>query len=108
VDHLRATGDYARHAARARAKERVLEATGLDPTYVDEWTRFRLTTWYFEHRLGVSVPDDLPAYAAEIGFADLHAFYRALLREYVYVTRPGPAGDGERPADGTPDTTTGG
>ena len=108
VDHLRATGDYARHAARARAKERVLEATGLDPTYVDEWTRFRLTTWYFEHRLGVSVPDDLPAYAAGIGFADLHAFYRALLREYVYVTRPGPAGDGERPADGTPDTTTGG
>jgi hypothetical protein len=95
VDHLRATGDYARYAARARSKERVLAGTGLDLTHVDEWTRFRLTAWYFERRLGVSAPDDIPVYAAEIGFGDLDTFYRALLREHVYVTRAEPAADPE-------------
>jgi hypothetical protein len=94
VDHLRASGDYPRHAARARAKARVLAATGRPPAHVDEWTRFRLTAWYFEHRVGVAVPADIPAYAAEIGFADLDAFYRALLGEYVYVTHA----SGEAPA----------
>jgi hypothetical protein len=105
VDHLRATGDYPRHAARARAKAHVLAEAGLPPAPVDEWTRFRLTAWYFEQRLGAAVPGDLPAYAAEIGFADLDGFYRALLREYVYVTHPRAPADRAAPPDGRPDPT---
>lgn len=106
VDHLRATGDYVRYAARARAKERVLAGAGLDQAHVDEWTRFRLTVWYFEEHLGGRVPDDVTAYAAEIGFPDLDAFYGALLREYVYVTRGGrPGADREPMPDVRPDMT---
>lgn len=106
VDHLRATGDYVRYAARARVKERVLAGTGLDQAHVDEWTKFRLTVWYFEQHLGASVADDISAYAAEIGFPDLDAFYRALLREYVYVTRGGrPAADHQPMPEVRPDRT---
>jgi hypothetical protein len=107
LDHLRATGDYARHAARARAKARVLAGTGLQVAHVDDWTRFRLTAWYFEQRLGVPVPDDIAAYGAEIGFADLDAFYRALLREYVYVTHARPTADREPAPDLRPDPPAG-
>ena len=86
LDQLRLTGDYARYAARARAKQRALAESGVDPGHVDEWTRFRLTAWYFEKRLGASIPDDIAAHATRIGFTDLDGFYRALLREHRYVT----------------------
>lgn len=89
VDQLRVAGTYPRYAARARAKQRVLAESGFDHLHVDEWTRFRLTAWYFEQRLGASIPDDISAHATRIGFADLDAFYRALLREHLYVTRGG-------------------
>ena len=92
LDQLRVAGDYARYATRARAKQRALAEAGLDHAHVDERTRFGLTTWYFEQRLGAPIPDDVSAHAARIGFGNLDAFYRTLLREYVYVTR------GEQPA----------
>jgi hypothetical protein len=64
----------------------VLAQTGGDPEQVDGLTRFRLTVWYFEHRLGGRIPDDLDEYALSRGFADTDAFYRALWREYRYLT----------------------
>src|SRR5262249_56755690 len=78
LDQLRLAGDYEQYAARARAKQRVLAESGLDRSHVDEWTRFRLTVWYFEKRLGSTIPDDISAYATGSGFADPDAFYRAL------------------------------
>jgi hypothetical protein len=100
LDQLRVAGDYARYAARARAKQRVLAESGFGRPHVDEWTRFRLTAWYFEERLGAAIPDDIAAHAARIGFPDLDAFYRALLGEHLYVTHgerpvstPGPVSD---------------
>ena len=98
LDQLRVAGDYARYAARARAKQRVLAGSGVDHAHADEWTRFRLTAWYFEQRLGASIPDDVAAHAARIGFADLDAFYRALLREHLYVTHGGHPGAAPEPA----------
>lgn len=97
VDELRATGAYARYAERARDKQRVLARTGLDRPALDEWTRFRLSAWYFERHLQASIPDDIPAYATRVGFGDVDAFYRALLREYAYVTRGRPAGQATVP-----------
>lgn len=93
VSHLRATGQYQHYAARAQAKAQVLGLTGGDPE-VDAPTRFRLAVWYFEHRLGGRMPDDLDEYVASCGFADTDALYRALWREYRYLTAGGPAEPG--------------
>jgi hypothetical protein len=90
IDELRASGAYARYAERARAKQRALAGAGLDQSPLDEWTRFQLSTWYFERRLQGAIPDDIPAYAMRMGFGDIDAFYHALLREHAYVTRRGP------------------
>jgi hypothetical protein len=104
VDQLRATGDYGRYAARARAKRRALAGADLDGPSADEATRFLSTTWYFEEHLGVPVPEDVTAYAIGVGFPDLAAFYRAILRERVYASReeriaePDPDGDRSRRA----------
>jgi hypothetical protein len=84
VSHLRATGQYPQLAARARAKSRVLGRTDGD-SRVDGPTRLRLALWYFEHRLGRQVPDDLDEYTASHGFADTDALFRALWREYRYL-----------------------
>ena len=98
VSHLRVTGQYPHYAARAQAKAQVLGLTGGD-SEVDAPTRFRLAVWYFEHRLGGRMPDDLDEYAASCGFADTDALYRALWREYRYLTagaggEPGGIGEG--------------
>jgi hypothetical protein len=85
ISHLRATGQYPRYAARARVKARVLGRSGGD-SEVDAPTRMWLAVWYFERRLGGRIPDDLDEYAASRGFADTDALYRALLREYRYLT----------------------
>lgn len=85
IDHLRATGEYARLAARARDKRDALSATGMDEAEPDGFGAFRLTSWYFEQRLRRDIPDDVGQYAAGLGFRDTTAFHRALLREYLYV-----------------------
>jgi hypothetical protein len=92
--HLRATGQYPRYASRARAKAQVLARTGGGSEQVDGLTRFRLAVWYFEHRLGGRIPDDLDEYAASRGFADTDAFYRALWRECRYLTGGAPGEPG--------------
>ena len=92
VSHLRATGQYAHYAARAQEKARVLGRTGGD-SKMDAPTRLRLALWYFERRLGGRMPDDLDEYAASRGFADTEAFYRALWREYRYLTAGGAGGE---------------
>jgi hypothetical protein len=93
LDDLRVRGDYAPYAARA--KRRTLAAAGLGEGELDERTEFEVTLWYFEKRLGLPVPDDIARHAADVGFADLTSFYRAIWREWVHATR------GDRP-DGGP------
>jgi hypothetical protein len=87
LDHLRVTGAYGRYAARARAKQAILEASGGEPPELDDWARSQLTAWYFE-RTGLGlVSEDVVAHAVRAGFPDLDAFYRALRREFAYVHR---------------------
>ena len=93
VAHLQATGQYPHYAARAKAKAETLARIGGD-SKPDEATRFGLALWYFEQRLGSNLPDDLQEYAANMGFVDMDGFYRALSREYRYLT----AGVGEKPS----------
>jgi hypothetical protein len=85
VSHLQITGQYPRYAGRAKAKAETLARAGED-SKLDEATRFGLALWYFERRLGGSIPDDLQEYAASMGFGDTDAFYHALWREYRYLT----------------------
>jgi hypothetical protein len=91
LDDLRVRGEYARYAARARAKQRTLAVVVLEDDQLDERTKLQLTLWYFEKRLGLPVPDDIARHAADVGFPDIESFYRALWRESVHVTR------GDRP-----------
>jgi hypothetical protein len=85
VDHLRATGDYARLAARAREKHEALAARDSFQSQPSGLMVLRLLTWYFEQQLNRGMPDDIDAYARDLGFADRAAFHRALQREYLYL-----------------------
>ena len=91
LDDLRIRGEYARYAARARAKQRTLATMGLHEDEPDDRAKLQVTLWYFEKRLGLAVPDDIAQHAADVGFADTGSFYRALWREWIHVTR------GDRP-----------
>ncbi|HXU45715.1 MAG TPA: TfuA-like protein [Thermoanaerobaculia bacterium] len=94
-DELKASGDFEPLAARAEAKARALAARGLArPSLADAGrTEEELWAWYFTGRLGRSVPRDLPAAALELGFHNLAALRRAVLREMLYVE-----GGGEKDA----------
>lgn len=85
-DYLRTTGAYAHYLSRARDKQHVLAARGLeDPSVADAALNEEdLLAWYFGQRLGREVPADPVAYAADAGFRTGDAFRRALLREYCY------------------------
>jgi TfuA-like protein len=92
LDDLRLEGDYGRLAARARAKQALLAAQGLDHARPEDVgvTPAALLVWYFEHRLSAPLPDDLDAALREQGFQGPDHFYRALLHEWLYCreTRP--------------------
>jgi hypothetical protein len=81
LDQLRIRNDYARLAARARAKRQA--AAGGAP--VDQRRRLALLTWYFEHRLRQPVPDDVAAYAGSLGIPEIGRFLEMLRREYAYL-----------------------
>ena len=84
---LRRSGDFSCLSERARRKQRVLSALGLDdpePGGVGPASP-ALRAWYFENRLGRPLPDDLDRFARRLGFASRTEFDRALLREYLYL-----------------------
>jgi hypothetical protein len=91
LDDLRLHGDYARLAERARDKQALLAAQGLDQPRPEEAgvTPAVLLAWYFEHRLSEPLPDDVDAAARERGFESRDYFYRALLREWLYCRETG-------------------
>ncbi|WNG37766.1 hypothetical protein F0U61_31820 [Archangium violaceum] len=86
-DHLRATGEYGSLLERARDKERVLAARGLEqPLLADAGvTEAELWRWFFEQRLGRPVPGSLEQYARDNGFANVDVLRRAVLRERCYA-----------------------
>jgi hypothetical protein len=85
-DQLRLSGDYPRLAARATAKDRLLESLGLKNPCLENahLTENQLLRWYFKELLGRSVPHDPNSYSRNLGFASPDAFRRALLKEYLY------------------------
>ncbi len=90
-DLLRVTGDYARLAARAQDKQRVLETAWLQNPSLESvgLTYDELLRWYFTERLGRPVPADVASYAAAIGFPEEGAFRIALVREFCYCSESG-------------------
>jgi hypothetical protein len=89
VDELRLTDEYAVLSERARKKQALLAAQGLEnPTLEDAGVdATRLLSWYFENRLGCPVPIDLDGYLARVGIVDRAALEREALRELVYARR---------------------
>jgi hypothetical protein len=84
---LRSTGDYVALAERAREKENLLARSGLESVTLAEAgiDEDALMVWYFERRLGATVPADLEAYLAEMGIADRATLQREALRELIYT-----------------------
>jgi hypothetical protein len=92
VDQLRVEGHYARLAARAKDKQRVLAVRGdIAPDAGEESPRAQLAAWYFNGRLGRPIPDDLDCFVHELGLSNRQDFYRILARELVYLTALGEA-----------------
>ena len=86
LDDLRLQGDFARFAKRAREKQELLAAQGLDHPRSEDAAVVpaQLFAWYFEDRLNRPIPDDVDAVARALGFKDRADLHRALLREWLY------------------------
>jgi hypothetical protein len=87
-DWLRASGRYRAVADRARDKQRVLAAYGLEAPSLAEAPvdEAELLRWFFEEQRGTHVPARLDLHAYAVGFANRAAFLQAVLRDYYYVT----------------------
>ncbi len=84
IDLLRLNGDFAKLAARARAKRNVLKDGEHAQEKQVDLNDLRAMTWYFSQRLGRPVPEDIEAWAVSSGFEGAAAFRRAVLREFRY------------------------
>ncbi|MGB5697115.1 MAG: hypothetical protein WBM46_15775, partial [Polyangiales bacterium] len=87
ADLLRLSGLQGGLEERARDKQEALALRGLEnPTSrAAGITDDELWRWYFETRLGSSVPHDLEAEASSLDYLDVHAMRRTVLREYCYL-----------------------
>jgi hypothetical protein len=87
VDELRMVGKYGPVARRALDKQRALEERGLaEPTMHDAGVgASELFSWYFESRMGRSVPAELEGGLPDIGIVDTGSLQREALREFLYL-----------------------
>ena len=97
LDQLRLSGDYPRLVERALAKQSSLarqESDGASLALED------LVRWYFEDRLGSSIPNDLLAYCRRFGYEDVADLQRALAHEFGFIAgeagKAGKAGNGAK------------
>ena len=93
MDWLRVSGIYRDVIERARAKQAVLRAHGLEhPALADTpLDESQLLRWFFEEQRGEPVPARLDLHAYVTGYANRTAFIQAVLRDYLSVTlRAGP------------------
>ncbi|MFO1068586.1 MAG: TfuA-like protein [Geminicoccaceae bacterium] len=88
LDRLRIDGRYEALRRRAEGKRGVAVAEAPD-----DGAGIALLRWYFEDRLGMAVPDDLDAWARDLGYADSHGLERAVRREFGFARAAG-KGDG--------------
>ena len=96
LDRLRADGRYPPLRRRAAAKAALRRRTAAVEPDVATADDVRVLHWYFAQRLAMDVPEDLEAFARDLGFADADGLCRALRLEYRFVL----AGEG---ADGSAD-----
>lgn len=82
LDRLRAEGRYAGLRARASAKAALARTLPAEGEPVDDLAALR---WYFEQRRVMEIPEDLEAFARDMGFADGARLCRALQLEYRFV-----------------------
>lgn len=84
LSELQISGAYSSLARRVREKHALLD-TGVGDRHRGHRLHFmQARLWYFENVLGRPVPDDMARYASDLGFADLGALDRALLRELAF------------------------
>jgi hypothetical protein len=79
---LRWSGTYSELKDRAKEKARIIDEKGYAIASPD---RLRMLIWFFESRLGASVPDDLDAYAVSIGLVDRDELFVLVAREFMYA-----------------------
>ena len=84
LSELQFSGAYSSLARRAREKRALLDAGVGDGRAGHRLQFMQARLWYFENVLGRPVPDDITRYASDVGFADLGALDRALLRELAF------------------------
>jgi hypothetical protein len=79
LDELRVNDCYRALAERARRKRDLIAKSRADASTAPSIPAQRL--WYFERKLGRTLPDDVEAYARSLGFAGLAEFDRAVRLE---------------------------
>jgi hypothetical protein len=87
LDELRLSGAFDRLANRARQKADALsdqraDDSGVPPVFGPDAMQLRM--WFFEHRLGLPMPDDPEEFAHRLGLSSAAEFDRALWREWMY------------------------
>jgi hypothetical protein len=87
LDELRLSGAYERLAERARQKRDLLARHGINGIEgrASGPNPAKLRLWFFEQRLGRPLPEDMDAFARELGFAERADFDSALRREWLYL-----------------------
>ena len=87
LDELRLAGAYERLAERAQRKRKLLAALppetpegALSPPDAAS-----LRLWFFEQRLGRSLPDDMSAFMENLGFSEASQFDDAIRDEWIYI-----------------------
>jgi hypothetical protein len=82
---LRGTGKYVALAARAADKTARLRTSGAGANAHDlpGLVLLQVQNWFFDSR-GGDIPDDLPQYLSNAGYASEAQFDNAIVREYMY------------------------
>jgi hypothetical protein len=82
---------------RAAAKAAHCRRTGAVDTDIATPDDLQVLRWYFEQRLAMDVPEDLEAYARDLGFTDADGLRRALQLECRFVLAGGGADGSDAP-----------
>jgi hypothetical protein len=86
LDGLRIDSAYARFADRARRKDDELARSTAPPSgSLSSIGLIGLRLWFFEQRLGRTMPDDLEHFVRRLGYARVADFDAALYRELLYL-----------------------
>jgi hypothetical protein len=83
LDHLQLQGELAELSQRAAAKRRRLPDAEVSPASLG-LDRDALLRWFYQQRLGTSVPADLEAAAEELGLPSADVWVQVLSLEYAF------------------------